>query len=273
MGTWATSIRSNDAFADIYDEFIDRHNDGLAAQEITARLIAENQESIRTPEYAPNFWFAIASAQWECKALDPAVLAMVERIVRTGDDLRIWKQQDATPADLKKREQALEEFLAKLKTEKSKPRRRVKKRLFSSLFKRGDCLTYRMDNGNYGGAFVLTDEQNTETGANLIAVTTINAPMRPTLDDFRSAEIYVQRDNNQHFDRPRIGCFGAWQFTPGAVEIRVVGQLPIRNEYSNHSSTTLGFGWATLKSAIPQRREYEGKNGVATLRVMLSEWT
>jgi len=50
--------------------------------------------------------------------------------------------------------QLLLKFLEKLKTSKDKPQKRVKKKLYDSIFRKGDCLTYLMDNGNYGGAFV-----------------------------------------------------------------------------------------------------------------------
>ena len=44
-----------------------------------------------------------------------------------------------------------------------------------------------MDNGNYGGAFVLTDEKGTEIGKNHIAITTIDKPTKPTIEDFKNA--------------------------------------------------------------------------------------
>src|SRR5690606_16119900 len=130
--------------------------------EITKRLIDENQETINIEEDAPNFWFAIANAQWECKALDKEVFLKVEHIINSGEDIRIWKELDASPADLKTRDKVLNKFLSKLQTEKDKPRKRTKKKLYNSIFKKGDSLVYKMDNGNYGGAYVLTDEQETE---------------------------------------------------------------------------------------------------------------
>lgn len=114
MGTWGTGISSNDSYADFYEEFIDLYNDGLEVNEITKKLINENQDTINTPEDASNFWFAIANGQWECKALDKEILSKVEVIIQSGEDLLIWKQSDASEKDLNAREKVLNKFLLKL---------------------------------------------------------------------------------------------------------------------------------------------------------------
>ena len=237
MGAWGTGISSNDTYADIYEQFFDLYNDGLSVSEITKRLIDENQETINIEEDAPNFWFAIANAQWECKALEKEVLLKVEHIINSGEDIRIWKELDASPTDLKTREKVLNKFLSKLQTEKDKPRKRTKKKLYNSIFKKGDCLVYKMDNGNYGGAFVLTDEQETEVGTNYIAITTIDKSDKPSIEDFKVADVYVKRVNEISFkgtemnkkwvDQPQIGGFYAFNFKNHGLEIEVIGQLPI----------------------------------------------
>jgi hypothetical protein len=40
------TISSNDTYADIYGEFFDRYIDGPEVEEISKKLIAENQETI-----------------------------------------------------------------------------------------------------------------------------------------------------------------------------------------------------------------------------------
>jgi hypothetical protein len=285
MGVWGTGISSNDTFADIYEQFIDLYNEGLSVPEITKRLIDENQETINLPEDATNFWFALAYGQWECKALDSDVLLKVDHIIQTGEDLRIWEELDASPADLKAREKVLTKFLVKLQTEKDKdkPRKRSKKKLYDSIFKKGDCLIYKMDNSNYGGAFVLTDEQGSQVGENYIAITTIDKATKPTIDDFKSAEVYVKRVNEISFngtemrkkwvDQPQIGGFYAFLFKRHNVDIKVIGQLPIYKEYKIRKDRQVGYGWIVLKSMIPFKDEYIKLNGTTKLRLKLSEWT
>ena len=281
MGAWGKGISSNDTYADIYEQFVDLYNDGLSVSEITKRLIDENQETINIEEDAPNFWFAIANAQWECKALDKEIFLKVEHIINSGEDIRIWKELDASPEDLKTREKVLNKFLSKLQTEKDKPRNRTKKKLYNSIFKKGDCLVYKMDNGNYGGAFVLTDEQETEVGTNYIAITTIDKSDKPSIEDFKVADVYVKRVNEISFkgtemhkewvDQPQIGGFSAILFKNHNVDIEVIGQIPIQNEYKINRQ--IGFGWIALKSTLPFKDEYIKINGVPTKTLKLSELT
>lgn len=282
MGAWGTGISSNDTYADIYEQFIDLYNEGLSVPEITNRLINENQETINLEEDAPNFWFAIANGQWECKALDKEIFSKVEYLINSGEDIRIWKELEASPKDLKLRENVLKKFLLKLQTDKEKPRKRTKKKFYNSIYQKGDCLTYLMDNGNYGGAFVLTDEQQTETGTNYIALTTIDLLTKPTLDDFKSAEVYIKRVNEINFsqsvikqnwvDQPQIGGFSA-MIKNRDVDIEIVGQLKIYKKYEIRQDRQIGFGWTVLKSAIPFKEEYIKINGQTKTRLKLRKWT
>lgn len=282
MGAWGTGISSNDTYADIYAQFIDLYNEGQSVPDISKRLIDENQEIINLEEEAPNFWFAIANGQWECKALDIEIFSKVEQIIKSGEDIRIWKELDASPADLKTREKVLYKFLSKLQTEKDKPKKRSKKRFYNSIYQKGDCLTYLMDNGNFGGAFVLTDEQQTESGTNYIAITTIDKQTKPTLEDFKSAEVYVKRVNEINFsksviknnwvDQPQIGGFYAMVKNKD-VNIEIVGQLKIYKEFNIRQDRKIGFGWIALKSAIPFKDEYIKINGQTKTKIKLSEWT
>jgi len=76
---------------------------------------------------------------------------------------------------------SLSKFLTKLQTERKAPKSRTRpyKR---PAFKKGDCLTFKLENGKYGGAVVL--EADYRDGLNLIAVTTINSSVKPKKEDF-----------------------------------------------------------------------------------------
>lgn len=282
MGAWGTGISSNDTYADIYDQFIDLYNKGQSVYEISKRLIVENQETINLPEDATNFWFAIANGQWECKALESDILTKVEQIIRRGEDLEIWKELGASPADLKTRKKVLNKFLTKLQTEKEKPKKRTKKKYYNSIFKKGDCLIYIMENGNYGGAFVLTDEEETEVGTNYIAITTLDNEEKPKLEDFKKAEVYIKRVNEISFkgsemrkewvDQAQIGGFSALGFKNYKIDIEVIGKLTIHKDYKIRTDRQVGFGWIVLKSAIPFNNEYIKLNGQPKTKLNLREW-
>jgi hypothetical protein len=122
MGAWGTGISSNDTYADIYDQFVDLYNDGLSVSEITKRLIDENKETINIAEDAPNFWFAIANAQWECKALDKEIFSNIVNTTKKAEAVR--KSKETTKkGDIK----------SKIKTLDPKTKKRVEKVLQTKI--------------------------------------------------------------------------------------------------------------------------------------------
>ena len=191
MGAWGTAISLNDTYADIYDEFFDLYNDGQFVEDISRKLIADNKETINEPDDSNNFWFALAKAQWECKQLDAEILERVKEIIQKGSDLEVWRRLDAEERDIKKRKVSLDKFLVVLQTEKPKAKSRKNKVIKQPPFKKGECLTFKLANGNYGGAVVLEAMKDTEYGHTLIATTRINQPSRPTKTDFETAEVLI----------------------------------------------------------------------------------
>src|SRR3989304_5290235 len=149
---------------------MDLYDDGLEPSEISQRIINQNTELIEDYEDKNNFWFALAMAQWQCKSLDSDIFQRVKTIIETGEDLKIWEELGAYKKEINKRKKVLDSFLDKLSQEKVKPRKRKRKVLRDSIFQKGECLKFRLDNGNFGGAFVLTSEKQTEYGMNLIAI-------------------------------------------------------------------------------------------------------
>lgn len=216
MGAWKTAISSNDTYADIYGEFFDLYNSGLDVAEISEKLIADNQETINDLDDCNNFWFALAKAQWECKQLDKDIFDRVKKVIETGADLAVWRKLDADEKDIKKRKVVLDKFLTDLQTERPKAKSRKKKIIRQPVFEKGDCLTFKLENGNYGGAVVLEAIKDSEYGHNLIATTRINQPTKPTKKDFENAEVLVMN-------------YASWDNKPV-----VQWYLPIRHKQTSH---------------------------------------
>lgn len=191
MGTWGTAIKDSDAFADIYDEFYELYNKGGQPDTISKKIVDDNWEILEIEEEKNSLWFALALAQWETKSLDPKVLSTVEDIISSGADLTIWLDLGASEQDIKKRKIALDKFLEKIKSDrpKAKPRKRAKSK--TPIFATGDCLVFKLTNGNYGGAVVLATDNNPETAYNLVATTRLNQSNKPTLKDFENAEVLI----------------------------------------------------------------------------------
>lgn len=178
----------------------------------------------------------------------------------------------------------MHKFLRKLQTEKKvtkkvKPAKPIK--LIDSLFLKGDCLIYKMIDGNFGGAFVLTDEQKSEVGANFIAITNISKTEKPTVADFKKSEVYVkrQKDFNLSFgklkerwkDVPQIGVAMAIDFQKEKIEIEVIGKLKLYKQY-RPSNSYMGLPWNQLLKILPDKEEYQKQNGLPKTRIKLSKW-
>ncbi|MDD3323324.1 MAG: hypothetical protein PHS59_17960 [Paludibacter sp.] len=191
MGTWGTAIKDNDAFADIYSEFYELYNKGGQPDLISKQITESNWEILEIEEEKHSFWFALALAQWETKSLDPKVLEIVETIIKTEADIKIWSDLGATEKDIDKRKETLNKFLDKLHSDKPKAKPRHRPKLKTPIFMTGDCLIFRMRNGNYGGAIVLATDTNPETANNLVATTRLNQTAKPTLKDFEKSEILI----------------------------------------------------------------------------------
>ena len=244
MGAWGTAISSNDTYADIYDQFFELYNRGLAVKEISKRLIENNQETIDAADDSNNFWFAMAKAQWECKQLDTEVYDRVKNIIETGADIEVWRQLDADEKDLKKRKLVLEKFLADISTERPKAKARKKKKepkILQPVFEKGDCITFKLDSGNYGGALVLEAVFDTEFGYNLIAATRISNTLKPQVKDFENTTVLVQNFGMWR-DSPNIHWYSPLRHNNVATLIEVVAKIKVDKTYTYYVGDATEYG-------------------------------
>ena len=277
MGTWGTGISSNDTFEDIRYEFFELYNEGLGVDEITSKLINQNKDLIEADsEDRNNFWFAIALAQWECKALDSSVFEKVKNIIVSGDDLKLWEELEASPADLKTRKKVLDKFLEKLAVEKKAAKKRKKKVFRDSIFEKGDCLTFKVDSGNYGGALVLESEKQTEFGMNLIAVTDIDTPTKPTVDDFQKANILIQKEEEwkgKYRDREMVSWYYAQFFKKAETEFQVVGHLKVSRNYDFNKDFRSFTQWDLIPELVNRNSTFIKERGKPEKSKRLKELT
>lgn len=287
MGTWGTSISANDTFADIYDEFFELYNEGFEVNDISKRLFTENQEIINDAYDSDNFWFALAKAKWECKQLDGELYGRVKNIIDTGADIEVWRQLDATEKDLKKRKIVLDKFLADISVQKAKTRARRKKRspkTYNPVFQKGDCITFKLANGNYGGAVALEALYDwTNRFVNLIAATRIDQPNKPALKDFERAEVLVKNFALWN-ESPSIDWYNPVKHQNIINLIEIVGQTDIEiiyTQYTDSSSyinktATFGFmdnfdGW--IIGQINRQFEFEKSNNGPSRKLKITELT
>lgn len=264
MGTWGTSIKDSDAFADIYSEFFDLYDNGGKPDIISKKVIDDNWEILEIEEEKNSLWFAVALAQWETKSLDPKILSTVEDIISSGADLKTWLDLGANEKDIKKRKIVLDKFLEKIQSErpKAKPRKRIK--LKTPIFATGDCLVFKISNGNYGGAIVLATDNNPETAYNLVATTRLNQINKPTISDFENSEVLIC-NFGQWQEKPDVNWYMPDLFHKDYSEIyEFIGNLPIEIEYDVKNYEGKGYlfkpfftaGW-NMKNSIEKQLKSE----------------
>lgn len=274
MGAWGTAISSNDTYADIYGEFFDSYNDGLSVEEISRKLISDNKEIINDPDDENNFWFALAKAQWECKQLDKSVFERVRQIIETGQDLEVWRQLDADEKDIKKRKAILDKFLIDLQTERTKAKARKKKIIREPVFEKGDCLAFKLADGNYNGAVVLEAVKDTEYGYNLIASTRINQSNKPTKKDFENAEVlllnYASWDN-----KPNVSWYLPVRHKGVVHLIEKVDSIEVQKNYDRNSSMLGGVGDFDIWFIEVANKQFQSEQTKPrpTAKQTIKEWT
>lgn len=242
MGSWGTAIRDSDSFADVYHEFFDKYNKGGKPDDISKEIMSDYAELLNIEEEKNDFWFALALAQWETKSLDNNVLLTVENIIESGADLILWKTNGVTEKDLQKRKIALDKFLQKLKSDRPRPKTRVKTKVKTAIFMAGDCLTFKLKNGNYGGAVVIEADKDAQSGCNLIATTRLNQREKPVLDDFRNAEVIVKSFGGFWFEETQVYWhMPDFYYTLYLNLNELIGNLDTQFEYDNSNPDGRGY--------------------------------
>jgi hypothetical protein len=250
MGTWGTGISSNDIYEDINYEFFELYNQGMEVSAITEKLIKENKELIDSHEDQNNFWITIAKSQWECKSLEPKVLNRIKDIVESGKDIELWKELDASTSDLTKRKKVLDSFLEKISTKKKTSRKRKVKKSRNAIFEKGDCLAFKLNDGDYCGVFVLESEKETEFGLNLVVVTDIKQSEKPTEKDFENAKLLFrleQQINKEYKPKEQISWYYAKHFKKSETEFEKIGQLKVSKDYYSNKDYRNFSNWDNLK--------------------------
>jgi hypothetical protein len=264
MGTWGTAIKDSDAFADIYSEFFELYNKGGEPDNISKKITDDNWEILEIEEEKNSFWFALALAQWETKSLDPKVLSTVENIVSSGADMKIWLDLGASEQDIQKRKIVLEKFIEKIKSDKPKAKPRKRAKVKKPIFATGDCLFFKLRNGNYGGAVVLSTDNNPETAYNLVVTTRLNQASKPILKDFENAEVLIC-NFGQWQDKPDVNWLMPDLFHKDYSDIyELAGKLPVEIEYDTENYEGKGYlfkpsftsGW-NMNSTIERQLDSE----------------
>lgn len=262
MGNWGTGILQNDISNGIYSDFMEMYASDMDTSEIKEKLINENQDELNDPFSTTDFWVGLSLALWETKALDNLTFQKVKQIIESGLDLTNWKELGASQRDIQKREKDLSKFLLQISVERKRAKSRDSIKL-NPIFQKGDCLIFKLENGNYGGAIVLEADtsSNFGFGRNLVCTTRINRESIPTLDDFAENEVLYISYDDKVIEKARIQI--VW-FLPDLYKRRYseiytkVGQITIQKNFVYDGTNFYGSaGWHLIKEDADKQFQFE----------------
>jgi len=153
MGCWGMGLAQTDEFCEVYDDFMERYDEGKEPAEISEEILAEQHKEFDDNDgVMHDVYFALAKAEWMCGALSEKIFSRVKEIVESGANIEFYRELDATESDLKLRKKNLEKFLTTLATPREKPRARKKRRQPPPPkelphVKAGECYRYKCGEG------------------------------------------------------------------------------------------------------------------------------
>jgi hypothetical protein len=265
MGTWGTGILQNDSSADIYQSFRELYNEKKTSKIIISKLKSEFKE-IEENEYTKNdFLFTIGLALWEICELDNKTLDEITTVIHSESDLKIWEELEADVITIKSRKKVLTEFLKKIQNPRDKPIRNKKEIIRPPIFKKGDCIVFKLENGSYGGAIVLEELGMPiyDIPSNKIILTRLNQKKIPTLDDFRESNLLIMNIGDYR-DGLRVTLFCSGGFKKGFDEDFIkVGNIEIKghlNELNGDKNIGLTYAWYNIQKDLNDQFNHEEKN-------------
>lgn len=276
MGNWGTGILQSDVSNGIYMDFMEMYANGDDTSEIKKQIVTDNQDDINDPYSTIDFWIGLSLALWETKSLDRTTFDKVKQLIESGADLANWKELGASQSDIKKREKALNKFLLQISSERKRAKSRDSIKL-PPIFEKGDCLIFKLQNGNYGGAIVLEADtlSNFGFGRNLVCTTRINSKKTPTLNDFVESEVLYTSYDDKVIEKARVQII--W-FLPDFYKRRYsdiyskVGHITIKKNFVYDGSSYYGSaGWHLIKEDADKQFEFEQKNSKPKTKIKVKE--
>lgn len=87
MGTWGTSLYSNDTTCDIRGDYIEKLRCGKSEEEAMEDLIQANRDIFGDWEEESLFWYALADTQWNNGRLHDVVKKKALEFISVEDQL------------------------------------------------------------------------------------------------------------------------------------------------------------------------------------------
>lgn len=211
--------------------------------------------AIKDRDDGPLFWIALADVQWTYGELEPQVLKCVREGFDSGQSLDRWRED---VRGLSRRRTALEKFIGKIANPNPRPKKLPRIVVRAPKFRPGDCLSIRLENGQYAAALVLAaDHSNVEYGKNLIGVLDYLSSEKPPIEVFRKRKWLVRTHHgwNAEVDLAWYQYVG---FRTVKDRLTVVGQVEILDS-DPKDSHSYSF-WSSVGEQVMHQHAWDTKS-------------
>ncbi|PKB42493.1 hypothetical protein AX016_0660 [Cellulophaga sp. RHA19] len=238
MGTFGTGILDNDTSREVYNKFVEHLENGLAIPKVVDEINSQFKE-YKKGDSKTDFIFALGLALWENCSLDQKTLTEIKKYIELGVDIDIWGKLEGSEEDIKQRKKELKKFLKKIEVPRKNPLKKQKKITIYKppIFKTGDCVCFKLSNGNYSGGIVLGEHKidKKEMGSNVIISTDINQLNKPIKEDFFKSNVLITNFGDLK-NWVEVSEYSSDFFIDFNGEIEVVNSIEIKEEIQNYFS-------------------------------------
>ncbi|HEU4590918.1 MAG TPA: hypothetical protein VFS13_08425 [Steroidobacteraceae bacterium] len=239
MGTWGTSISSDDTVADVVATVVDRMKAGASLDDASEFALSRFKRSLKDPDHGPLIWLALGRVQWKYGRVNPKVLDHIHQDISRGRGLGRWRD-DAVA--LVRRRRALQAFFEKISRVNLKPAPLPRFIVRLAPFAAGDCLAVMTRDEKYTAAIVLeADNSRPEGGCNLIGSLDYLSGSPPTQHVFDRRNWLYKHHGNWN-GAPDLSWYLPVGFRKERRRIAIVGKTAIRREDPRRADVHAGWG-------------------------------
>ena len=188
-------IIDSDTACDIYNYVTESYKDGLSADKIIEKILADEKDYCIDDFYSEIYWTALADSLWKIGHLPGDIKKKALEIIEKGAN-ELWLEIDERA--LKQRQKNLDKLAVQLETENPKPIKVPKSKIIRKpYFKTGDVLAIKFDD-EYGICFVSSVDEGPRRLEYNLACTRLLQKEKPSIVDFLSSKIACGKQDTSY---------------------------------------------------------------------------
>ena len=195
MAIDGVKIIDSDTACDIYNYVTESYKDGLSADKIIEKILADEKDYCIDDFYSEIYWTALAYSLWKIGHLPGDIKKKALEIIEKGAN-ELWLEIDEKA--LKQRQKCLDKLAIQLENENPKPIKVLKsKAKRKPYFKTGDVLAIKFDD-EYGVGFVSSVDEGPRRLEYNLACTRLLQKEKPSINDFLRSKIACGKQNTSY---------------------------------------------------------------------------